>query len=393
MTLLARNGTLGAGKEAPGTPGTYAPPTVGIPYTGSSGFEDIIAQLKDESVRGDDSILHGSYQGPGHAEWTIDFLAYPDLLGLALVGMIGPDTVTAGISTTLSAATTVSATAIQTAVSLPAGTVVKVGTGAAIEYAITDGAATGTGPYTSNVTTVAGKIGPNRVGLANAHSSFDPVLSPTQHVFKQNPAVALPTWSFTYFDTVQYLSCSYARFSELQLKIDPKGAVSLSTKATSFLSTSASTISETYSQYDPLLGWSWQLTSGGASSTRGLTCDLTLKRAVDAIASSDGSQNPREVFAGAIEADGTLKAIFESNADLNLFTGNVQLPLTVSLQQPVSRGGQSLSLAMSKSAWYKGKRDLSQAYSQADFSISGVANTTDGGVVQATLLNWQTTAY
>jgi hypothetical protein len=393
MTLLARNGTLGLGKEAPGTPGTYATPTVGIPYTGSSGFEDMIAQIKDESVRGDDSILHGSYQGPGHAEWSIDFLAYPDLLGYALVGMIGPDTVTAGISTTLSAATIVGATAIQTAVSLAAGTVVKVGTGAAVEYAWTDGAATGTGPYTSNVTTVAGRTGVNRVGLANIHSSSDPVLTPTTHTFKQNPAVALPTWSFTYFDTYQYVSCSYGRFSEIQVKIDPKGAVSLSTKATSFMSVPATTTSETYSTYDPLLGWSWNLTSGGAPSSRGLTCDLTLKRAVDAIASSDGTQNPREVFAGAIEADGTLKAIFESNADLALFLQNTQLPMTVALQQPINRGGQSLSLTMSKSAWYKGKRDMSQAYSQADFSISGVANTTDGGVVQATLLNWVTTAY
>jgi hypothetical protein len=393
VTLLARNGTLGIGKESGGTPGTYVPPTVGIPYTGSSGFEDLIAQIKDESVRGDDSILHGSLQGPGHAEWSIDCLAYPDLIGYMLVGMIGPDTVTAGISTTLSAATTVGATAIQTPVSLAAGTVVKVGTGAAVEYAITDGAATGAGPYTSNVTTVAGRTGVNRVGLANAHNAADPMLTPTQHTFKQNPAAGLPTWSFTYFDTYQYVSCSYGRLAELQLKIDPKGAVSLSAKATSFMSVPATTTSETYSTYDPLLGWSWQLTSGGAASSRGLTCDLTLKRAVDAIASSDGTQNPREVFAGALEADGTLKAIFESNADLGLFTGNVQLPMTVALQQPISRGGQSLSLTMSRSAWYKGKRDLSQAYSQVDFSVSGVANTTDGGVVQATLLNWVTTAY
>jgi hypothetical protein len=393
MALLARNGTLGWGKESPSTPGTYVVPTFGVPYTGSSSYEDMWTQVKDESVRGDDSNLHGSYQGPGHAEWQVDFLAYPDLLGCALVSMIGPDTVTAGTSTTLSAATIVGATAIQVPVSLPTGTLIKVGTGAAVEYAITDGAPTGTGLYTSNVTTVAGRTGVNRVGLANAHNLSDPVLTPTQHVFKQNPAVALPTWSFTYFDTFQWVSCSYTRFSDLQVKIDPKGAVSLSTKATSYLSVPASSVTEAYSSYDPLLGWSWQLTSGGASSTRGLTCDLTLKRAVEAIASSDGTQGPREVFAGAIDSDGTLKAIFENNLDLALVSTNTQLPMTVALAQPVNRGGQSLSLTMSKSAWYKGKRDMSQAYAQADFSISGVANTTDGGVIQATLLNWQTSAY
>ncbi|MCC9307682.1 hypothetical protein LN042_11305 [Kitasatospora sp. RB6PN24] len=391
MTQLARLGTLGLAKET--TPGTYVAPTVGIPYTGSSGFEDMIEQIKDESIRGDDTVLHGSYGGPSHAEWTIDCPAYPDLTGHFLCGTIGPDTVTAGVSTTLSAATTVGATAIQTPVSLAAGTVVKVGTGAAIEYAWTDGAATGAGPYTSNVTTVLGKIGANRVGLTNAHSSSDPVLTPTTHTFKQSPSTPLPTYSLTYYDTIQYLSCSYARFSELQMKIDPKGAVSLSSKLTSFPSVSASSVSETYSSYDPLLGWSWTLTNAGASSTRGKSLDATIKRAVEAIASSDGTQGPREVFAGALEFDATLKAIFENNTDLGLFLANSQLPLTASLQQPLSRGGQLLSLTSSKSAWYKGKRDMSQAYAQADFSIAGIWNSTDGGAVQATLQNWQTTAY
>ncbi|MBV6697436.1 hypothetical protein KV557_09900 [Kitasatospora aureofaciens] len=390
MTQLARFGTLGLAKET--TAGTYVAPAVGIPYTGSSGFEDMIAQIKDESIRGNDTALQGSYAGPAHAEWTIDCLAYPDLVGHFLAATIGPDTVTAGTSTTLSASTTIGATAIQTAVSLAAGTVVKIGTGAAIEYAITDGAATGTGPYTSNVTTVLGKTGVNRVGLASAHSSLDPVLGATTHTFKQSTS-PLPTYSLTYYDTVSYVSCSWARFSELQIKIDPKGAVTLSTKATSFPSVAASTVSETYSSYDPLLGWSWTLTNAGASSTRGKSLDATIKRAVEAIESSDGTQVPREVFAGALEYDATLKAIFENSTDLALFLNNSQLPLTASVQQPLTRGGQSLTLTASKTVWHKGKRDMSGSYAQADFSISGVWNSTDGGAVQATLLNWQVTAY
>ncbi|MEY9937293.1 hypothetical protein [Streptacidiphilus sp. MAP5-3] len=391
MTQLARKGILAMGKEV--TPGAFQAPTVSLPYTGSSGYEDVIASIRDESVRGDDSVLHGVYQGPAHSEWSIDLLAYPDLVGHMLCATIGPDTVTAGVSTTLSAATLVGATAIQTPVSLAAGTVVMLDTGSLVEYAWTDGTATGTGPYTSNVTTVLGKIGANRVGLQYAHASGVAAVTQTKHQFQQNPAVALPTYSFLYYDTIQWLSASYARFSELGLKIDPKGAISLSTKATAFPSVPNSTASAAYSTYDPLLGWSWNMNSGGSASTRGLTCDGTFKRAVEAISSSDGTQAPREIFAGALEYDATLKAIFENNNDISLFLQNTQLPFTVSAQQPVARGGQSLSVTSSKSAWTKGKRDMGQAYVQSDYSISGVANTTDGGVVQATLSNWQTTAY
>ncbi|MEZ0066678.1 hypothetical protein ABIA32_002690 [Streptacidiphilus sp. MAP12-20] len=393
MALLARNGWLGAAKEASGSPGVYLPPTINFPYTGSSGFEDMIASIRDESVRADDSVLHGVYQGPAHAEWAIDHHAYPDLVGHLFAATVGPDTVTAATATTLSANTLVNATAVSSAVALPAGTVVKVGTGLALEYAWTDGAATGAGPYTSNVTTVLGRTGVNRVGLLNAHTSGDPVLTTTLHTFKQNPAIALPTYSFTYFDTVGYISCSYGRFSDLQIKIDPKGAISFSSKAMSFPSVPASLVAPAFSPYDPLMGWSWNMTSGGASSTRGLSYDATIKRAVEAIQASDGTQAPREVFAGAIEYSGTLKAIYENGLDLNLYLQNTQLPFIVSAQQPVVRGGQSLTVTSSKSAFTKGKRDLSQPYAQADFSIDGIANTTDGGVLQVALANWQTTAY
>lgn len=393
MTQLSRLGWLGMFKEAPGSPGTWGAPTIALPYTGSSGFEDMYAPLRDESVRANDTVLQGVYQGPGHAEWQIDLDAYPDLVGHMLCATIGPDTVTPGTSTTLSAATLVGATAISTPVSLAAGTLVKLDTGTNFEYAWTDGAATGAGPYTSNVTTVYGKTGTARVGLQYAHSSAVAVVGATQHVFKQAPSTALPTYSLTYFDTVGYTSCSYARFSDLQVKIDPKGKISLSAKAMSFPSVPATATAPAYTVYDPLLGWSWQLTDGGAASTRGISLDGTIKRATEAIQSSDGTQAPREVFAGALEADYTLKAIYENAIDLNLYLQNNQLPVSVVAQQPIVRGGQTLTLTSSKAAWTKGKRDLSQPYAQADYSISAIANTTDGGAVQATLLNWQTAAY
>lgn len=391
MTQLARYGWLAGVKEV--TPGTWLAPVWSVPYTGSSGFEDIFGAIDDQSVRNNDTVEQGSYQGPAHAEWSIDLMAYPDLIGHTLAGTVGPDTVTAATATTLSALTAVGATSVSTPVALPAGQVIRIDTAGLVEYAWTDGTATGSGPFISNVTTVLGKTGANRVGLALGHASAAPVTTTTTHTFKQNPAVALPTYSFTYWDTTQFLSTSYGRFSDLGIKIDPKGAITMSTKLTSFPSVTATGSAPAYTVFDPLLGWSWTMTSGGTSSTRGLSCDIAIKRAVEAIGSSDGNQTPREIFAGALECDYTLKAIFENNLDLNLFLLNTQLPLTVAAQQPVARGGQSLSVTSSKSAWQKGKRDMSQAYVQSDYSVKAIYNSTDGGAVQAVLSNWQSSAY
>lgn len=381
MTQISRLATVGLAKEV--TPGTWLAPTIGVPFT-KGDFEDQYGEIKDESVRGNDTVLQGMYQGPVHAEWSLDVMAYPDLIGHFLAGIIGPDTVTPGVSTTLSSSTTVGATSISTAASIPLGTTIAIDTAGNLEYATT-GTPSGSGPYTIPITVPAG-------GLTKAHSSSVTVVGQTTHLFKQS-TTPLPTYSLTIYDTTQTLSCSYCRLSDLQMKIDPKGAVTMSLKYISFPSVVQSTQSETFSTYDPLLGWSWNMTNAGGASTRGLSFDATVKRATEAIASSDGTQTPREVFAGPIEADGTYKAIFENQTDLNLYLNYTQTAATAALAQPVPRGGQSLSITMSKSGWYKGKRDFGGAYVQADFSLSGIYNTTDGGAVQATLKNYQTSAY
>ncbi|WP_188274419.1 phage tail tube protein [Streptomyces sp. CBMA152] len=381
MTQISRLATVGLAKEV--TPGTWLAPTIGIPFT-KGDFEDMYTEVKDESYRGNDTVLQGVYQGVVHGEWQLDVMAYPDLAGHFLAGIIGPDVVSAGVSTTLSSSTIVGATSISTAASIPLGTTIAIDTAGNLEYATT-GTPSGSGPYTIPITVPAG-------GLTKAHSSSVVVVGQTTHTFKQS-TTPLPTYSLTIYDTTQTLSCSYCRLSDLQLKIDPKGAVTASLKYISFPSVVQSLQTETFSTYDPLLGWSWNMTNGGSSSTRGLTYDATIKRATEAIASSDGVQTPREVFAGPIEVDGTYKAIFENQLDMNLYINYTQTACTASLAQPVPRGGQSLSLTMSKSGWIKGKRDLSQPYVQADFSLSGIYNTTDGGAVQAVLKNFTSTQY
>ena len=381
MTQLSRLAKLGLGKET--TYGTYTAPTMGIPFD-KADFEDVIAPLKDQSVRGNDTVLQGIYPGPEHATWDVDVNSYPDLIGHFLAGVIGPDTVTAGVSTTLSSGSTAGATSISTAATIPVGSTIAIDTGTLLEYATT-GTPSGSGPYTIPIVTPS-------TGLMNAHASGVTVVAQSKHVFKQSTA-ALPSYSLTVYDTTQTLGYAGLKWTDLGIKIDPKATVTFSLKALALPGTVQSSAAETYSQYMPALGWAWTQTQNAVATTRGLTLDLTVKRAGEAINSSDGTQAPREIFVGAIESDGTYKAIFENQTDLNLFLQYSQQPIVATVTQPLSAGGQSLALTMSKSGWTTGKRDLSQSYVQASFALSGIYNTTDGGAVQATLMNFQTSAY
>lgn len=390
MTQLSRLATLGLAKET--TVGTYLVPTVGIPFM-KADYEDTTAPLEDKSYRNNDTELQGLYAGPTDASWDIDVLAYPDLIGHFLRGIIGPDTVTAASATTLSALTIAGATSISTVAQYPAGTTIAIDTAGNLEYAWTDGAATGSGPYVHNITTVAGQIGASRVGLTLPHSSGVAVTSATVHTFKSNTAVAKATYSLTVYDTLTTRGYSSATISDLAVKIDPKGALSFSVKLATMPGVVQSSFVPAYTVLDPLLGWSWVMTNAGATSTRGLSYDVTIKRTVESIHSSDGIQAPREIFQGPISADGAYKAIFENATDLNLFANYTQSPASAVLTQPIVRGGMSLALTMNKTGWYKGKRSLSSTYVQADYSLHGIYNTTDASAVSAVLTNFTTSTY
>lgn len=387
MTALSRLAILGMAKES--TPGTYVAPTVYIPFT-SADYEEMYTEIKDESYRANDSALQGLYQGVVEADWGIDLLAYPDVAGHFLRAIIGPDTVTAGASTTLSANSLVGATTVTvtSATGIVTGTYIQIGTGATGEYAYVSGVA----GSTLTVSSVAGQA----VGLLKAHSSGDTVVAQTTHTFKQSTSAAKATYSLTVYDTssgTPTLGYSDVVFSEVQIKIDPKASVTLTTKAKALPGVSQSAMTPTYTALAPVLGWEWTMTNAGGSSTRGLTFDLSIKRQVEVIHSSNGVQAPREIFQGALDVDGTYKAVFENLTDMNLYTAYTQLPAVATLQQPVAFGGASLALTMSQSGWFKGKRDLKPPYVQADFSLAGIYNTTDSGSVAAVLKNFQTTAY
>lgn len=392
MTYLARGTFLGMARES--VAGTYLAPTFAVPWT-KADYETIQMPLRDESVRGDDAVVHGIYPGPEESTWDQEFHGYTDILGNYL-RMIGTDTVVAATSTTLSATVVAGVTSITSAVSIPAGTAIKIDTAGLTEYAIV-GTPSGSGPFTLPLVTLPGGTVP--LALSFGHTSGATIVTTTTHTFKQAAAATRPpSWSISTFDGVDYRGWPGCQMSELAIKIDPKATITFNPKFTGFPEQSVSSFTNTYNTGltgpgQPLLGWGWSLTTAGASVTRGLSMDLTLKRAVEAIHPSNGQQAPSEVFAGALESDGSLKLRYENTTDLLDFLNWQQTPVIAALQKSGYFGGESLTFTMSQTSKPKFKRDLSQVYVQATADLTGIYNTTDTGICQAVLKNFTTAAY
>lgn len=385
MTLLGRLAYVGLAKEA--TQGTWLTPTYYLPCT-KLDFEVTYDQLQDVSYRNNDSNLQGLYQGAGDSVVDLEYNAYPDSVGYAL-RIIGPDTVTAGVSTTLSASTTAGATSITTAATIPLGSTIQIDTGSKIEYAVT-GTPTGVGPFTIPITTPA-------TGLTFAHTSAVTVISQTTHTFKQSASVAKPTYSLTQHNAFEAWGYTGCMLSDVGIKVDPKGIATVNAKYIGWIP-GVQTATPAFSEPPPFLGWQFAMTNAGATSTRGLTYDLALKRPVEAIHASNGTQQPREVFSGVLDADITYKAIYENDTDYNLYLQALQgNPTSMVLTQPVGAGvdagGSSLTLTTTQGGWSKGKTDVSGTYVTADFTVNGIYNATDSGSVQAVLKNFVSAAF
>ena len=375
MTFLSRLAFLGAAKES--TNGTPVVPTFAIPFTKAQ-YETIYAPLRDETVRGNDSILQGLYQGPADSTWDIEFPLYPDIAGNFL-RMIGTDTVTAAVANTTTTGTnSAGSTTLNTAGALTTGQIVQIDTGSLVEWA-----AVSVGSTASTLATP----------LRFTHTAGATVVSQTTHTFAQSTSTRPPSYSLSVFDNVDYRVWPGSIMNELQIKIDPKAIVTMNAKFIGFPEATASSFSDTFNTVQPGLGWQWTVTNAGGSSTRGLTMDVTLKRAGEAIHASNGVQAPRETFVGALELDGAYKAIYESVTDMNLFLNYTQTPTVHTISKPAVSGGESLAITMSSSGYQKATRDLGQVYVQASFDLSAIQNATDGGITKVVLKNFVTTQY
>lgn len=397
MTVISRRGFIGVGKETVAQ-GTYAAPTFYFPASNIAAA-DVYAPIRDESYRNNDTVLQGLYQGPGDSTFDFDVMSYPDALPFFFRSLIGPDTVTAGVSTTLASNSVVNATTLSLTASVASNSVIQISDagGANLEY-VKVGTVTGAGPYSAPVT-VGGGTGGNTTRFAHT-AAGGAVVSQSTHSFAQSPTAAQVSYSLTKYDVVTnsggtsasrgFVGC---KLMELALKIDPKAAVTAQAKWIGWLSSTQADPTSSFSQVQPMLGWQWAMTNGGASSTRGLTYDLTLKRATEAIHASTGAQQPRETFQAGFEVDGAYKAIYENDNDLSLYLQYSQQPASAVLTQPVLSGGNVLTITSSKAGFQKGSVDTTTPYLQASFDLSGIFNSTDVGAITASITNFTATAY
>lgn len=382
-SVLSSDAKLGIAAES--APASYETPSFTVPFTGGTRFRDMITQLHDRTVRANDADPQAIQQGHYWSDWTLATEAYPDWAGFLFRAMVGPDQCTPGTVTTFAQPAQPGAKAVWLDAAVPYGAVLQLGAGDGTEYAQA-GIATGPGPFLVSVTQPP-------AGLRYAHPAGDPAQSQAAHLFRQDRTYATvwPTYSLTTDDQVDQLGWPGCTLGRLRLQVTKDGYAKLGSSWNGWPPVTTTTFGEDQSAAQPSGGWEWGITTAGGASTRGITLDLSLTRALDIILTGDGSQGPYLIAPGPMRASGAYGAIYDTPADLNLYREAIQEPAVWVLSQPPLIGGSSIAITLSLSGWTQGAVSLEEQYVTASYQLSGIANTADSpswGVASVALTNW-----
>jgi hypothetical protein len=388
MTYLSRTAKLGIAPEP--ADATWTPPAFTVPFEAGTRFRDQIDQLHDTTIRASDVVEDQDLQqGYRWTEWTVNTLGYPDWAGFLLRGMVGPDQYTPGLAARFATASNPGAKSVSLTAAPTAGTVLQLGTGATLEYAQA-GTPTGTGPYTVPIASPA-------VGLQYAHAAGEGAQGQAVHLFQQNrPVGPLPvSWSLTTDDGVETLGWPGCILGALTIRVNADDRVAFATTWNGYPPVTEATFTENESTVQAPSGWGWQITTAGGTSTRGLTLDLTLARALDVVRCA-GQQTPLVIVPGPLKTTANYRALFDTAADLNLYRQALQQPAVWTFAQPLGLGGSAMQVTLTRSGWTDGTVSLDTPYVTAGFKLSGIANTTDSphsGVAQVQLRNFWAQSY
>lgn len=351
--------------------------------------------LKDQAWRG--SMGTDSFNqiaGVKSAEVDMGGPVFGDGIGFFLRNILGDvaviGTPTGSGSTTLSGSTAVGATSFTTALSIPAATLVQIGTGATAEV-VTTGTPTGSGPYVIPITV------PATGGLLYAHASAAtvvPVTGPYTYAWSLlNSGGGQPiAHTLTHYlgPTATTQARAYAGYSLTELDLTFNAESELYTwagKGVSWPSTPAAALpTANGTAIKPIASWQTLVGIGGPASGGTLVStvsdgEVDIMREAVPIYTANGVQTPYIIQRGQLNVTGKLNFTAVSDESALLYMMNNTQPAV----QIVTSNGLSgvnlisITIDMAQCAFVTSDPDTSKTAVGYQTTFEPVFNTTNAG--------------
>lgn len=197
--------------------------------------------------------------------------------------------------------------------------------------------------------------------------------------FAENADAQPISYTLTDFYAVNTRSYPGCQFSDFSLKFNADGLLEYDAKATGWESSDVAVPTPTFSTLLPTPVWRGTVSIGGSSVANAMNGNIDLKRAVTPIYGISSTQNPYQVFLGALEVTGKITFIMESDTELNRYLNNTQPAIVLDWNYGTGADEVQIQATLTKGAYTAAVIERGDDFVQVTVDINAMGNATDAG--------------
>ena len=187
------------------------------------------------------------------------------------------------------------------------------------------------------------------------------------------------SYTLTDFYAVDVRSYPGCQFSDFSLKFNADGMLEYDTKTTGWASSTVADPTPTFSTVLPTPVWRGTVSIGGSSVATAMEGSIEMTRGVTPIYGISNTQNPYQVFLGALEVTGNIKFVMESDSQLINFLNNTQPAIVLNWQYGTGASLVQIQATISKGAYTAAVIERGDDFVSVAIELNAQANTTDDG--------------
>lgn len=187
------------------------------------------------------------------------------------------------------------------------------------------------------------------------------------------------SYTMTDFYAVNVRRYPGCQFSDFSLKFNADGMLEFDTKSTGWSSSTTTDPTPTFSTVLPTPVWRGTVSIGGSAVSNAMEGNIDMTRPVTPIYGIANTQDPYQVFLGALEVTGTIKFVMESDVQLTNFLSNTQPAIVLNWAYGTGATAVQIQATITKGAYTAAVIDRGDDFVSVTIELNGQGNTTDAG--------------
>ena len=187
------------------------------------------------------------------------------------------------------------------------------------------------------------------------------------------------SYTLTDFYAADVRSYPGIQFHDFSLKFNADGMLEYDAKGTGWASEVVSTPTPAFSTVLPTQVWRGTVSIGGSTVSNTVSGNIDLARAVTPIYGIGATQDPYQIFTGALDATGKFTFVMENDDQLLNFLNNTQPAIVLNWAYGAGAAAVQLRATITKGAYTTAVIDRGSDFVQIMVDINAMANTTDAG--------------